>query len=317
MREHADFEACVAFQEEIWGEGFSERVPVAILKIASRLGGVVAAAWEPDGRTAGFVFGLTGVRDGELVHWSDMLAVRAELRGRGLGRRLKAYQRERLLERGVRTTLWTFDPLESRNAYLNLGKLGVVVREYLENMYGESGSPLHRGVGTDRFLACWEMASERAEARLAGRVDLPCWEDVEGLPVAFDVEDGDDPARVTPRVSVQSAEEAPSWRSRVPDAPSGAGLLVPIPADLRAVQAASLERAAAWREATRPVLAAALSRGWEVRELVRTPDRGISCYVLVRGKAPDIEAGGPEASGVDARGSERSGGPSGTAGEGA
>lgn len=295
LREHAEFEACVAFQEETWGEGFSERVPVAILKIASRLGGVVAAAWEPNGRMAGFVFGLTGVRDGELVHWSDMLAVRPELRDRGLGRRLKAYQRERLLEADVRTTLWTFDPLESRNAYLNLGKLGVVVREYLEDMYGESGSPLHRGVGTDRFLARWEMESERAEARIAGRVDLPRWEDVEALPVAFQVEDADDPARAAPGSAVRSRGEAPSWRTRVSDAPPGARLLVPIPADLRAVQAASLERAAAWREATRPVLATALSRGWEVRELVRTPERGVSCYLLVRrGEAEvDREAGDP------------------------
>lgn len=270
VREHADFEACVAFQEKIWGEGFSERVPVAILKIAARMGGVVAAAWEPDGRMAGFVFGLTGVRDGEPVHWSDMLAVRSDLRDRGLGRRLKAYQRERLLERGVRTMLWTFDPLESRNAYLNLGKLGAVVREYLENMYGESGSPLHRGVGTDRFLACWEMTSDRAASRVGDGVDPPRWEDVRDVPVAFEVEHRDDPARVTPR----APRGSPDLR--------GSRLLVPVPAELRAVQAANVERATAWREATRPVLSAALAEGWEVRELVRTPDAGVSCYLLVR-----------------------------------
>ena len=96
-----DYRACVELQEETWGDGFSERVSPAILKVSQILGGVAAGAFDADGRLDGFVFGMTGPRKGVVVHWSDMLAVRRHLRDSGLGRRLKAYQRQVLLERGV------------------------------------------------------------------------------------------------------------------------------------------------------------------------------------------------------------------------
>src|SRR4026209_2359545 len=88
----AEYEECVRIQDETWGAGFSERVPSAILKVAQYLGGVTAAALDgeaADARILGFVFGMTGIRDGHLVHWSDMLAVRPEARDHGIGRRLK------------------------------------------------------------------------------------------------------------------------------------------------------------------------------------------------------------------------------------
>ena len=154
-----EFRGCVALQEETWGHGFSERVAPAILKVAQILGGVSAGAYAADGSLAGFVFGMTGVRDGETVHWSDMLAVRRGIRDSGLGARLKAYQRQVLLDQGITTMFWTFDPLQSRNAYLNFAKLGIVVREYARDMYGQTDSPLHRGIGTNRFIALWLMES--------------------------------------------------------------------------------------------------------------------------------------------------------------
>ena len=91
------FRECVALQEATWGHGFSERVSPAILKIGQILGGVSSGAYDADNRLVAFVFGLTGLRDGEVVHWSDMLAVRPEVRDGGLGRRLKAYQRDQVL----------------------------------------------------------------------------------------------------------------------------------------------------------------------------------------------------------------------------
>src|SRR5689334_18372844 len=92
-----DYADCVALQEATWGEGFSERVPTAILRVSQMIGGVAAGAFDDTGRMAGFVFGLTGIRDGELVHWSDMLAVRKELRSQGIGEQLKQYQRDKVL----------------------------------------------------------------------------------------------------------------------------------------------------------------------------------------------------------------------------
>ena len=160
-----EYETCAEFQEEIWGRGFSEKVPPAILMIANRLGGLAAGAFTTDGTLEGFVFGLTGVIDGKLVHWSDMLGVRPGGRDSGLGTRLKGYQRAVLLEKGIREMRWTFDPLQGRNAHVNFAKLGIVSREYVESMYGDTDSPLHR-IGTDRLIATWEMDSPRVIERM-------------------------------------------------------------------------------------------------------------------------------------------------------
>ena len=171
----AEYEECVRIQDETWGAGFSERVPSAILKVAQYLGGVTAAAFDSEGadaRILGFVFGMTGVRDGQLVHWSDMLAVRPEARDHGIGRRLKLYQRSLVAELGVTQILWTFDPLVSRNAHLNLNALGARVTDYVPDMYGaDTGSTLHQGIGTDRFVVAWDVAGaagQRASGTASG-----------------------------------------------------------------------------------------------------------------------------------------------------
>ncbi len=154
-----DFEAAVRLQEATWGEGFAERVPTAILRIARDYGGVLAGAFEGD-TMVGFVFGLTGIVDGRPVHWSDMLAVRPAWRRQGIGVRLKGWQRDRLLALGVHEMRWSFDPLEAANARLNLNRLGAVGRWYVEDMYGASTSPLHAGVGTDRVIVSWALDRE-------------------------------------------------------------------------------------------------------------------------------------------------------------
>ncbi len=166
----AEREACVALQERVWGESFADRVPASVLMIALETGGIASGAFLA-GELVGFVFGITGLRDGRPTHWSDMLAVAPEHRGEGIGYRLKLHQRAQLLERGVETVRWTFDPLEARNAHINLRRLGAVAREYRRDAYGASDSPLHAGIGTDRLVAEWPIASARVAARLAGHVD--------------------------------------------------------------------------------------------------------------------------------------------------
>lgn len=266
-----ELEACVRLQEEVWGEGFSEAAPVSILKVSQRMGGVVGGAFDGDGELVGFVFGITGVVEGEPTHWSHMLAVRPGLRNGGLGRRLKAWQRERCRELGVRRMYWTFDPLESRNGWLNLGRLGVVVREYVENIYGLSDSPLHRGLGTDRFVALWLLDSQRVEERLHGRgPPPPTWDDVRGLPVSF---------AVTLEGGLARPGPARSGEPQARDA-----MLVPIPADIHGMKASDPELAFEWRTATRAALRPLLARGWEARELVRSP--ASLSYYLVRPPEP-------------------------------
>ena len=120
------------------------------------IGGVAAGAFDDSDRMVGFVFGLTGVRNNELVHWSDMLAVREELRGQGIGERLKQYQRDKVVALGVRSMLWTFDPLQAGNAHFNINHLGALPIEYVPDMYGNTGQrparhdahgPVHRALG--------------------------------------------------------------------------------------------------------------------------------------------------------------------------
>ena len=164
----AELQACVALQRRTWGEEFGEVVPASILKISQRLGGVAAGAFDPRAQLIGFVFGITGVERGEIVHWSDMLAVAPEARNRGVGRRLKEHQRSEVAKVGAKCIYWTFDPLVSRNAHLNLNVFGVRVSEYVDDMYGASSSPLHRGIGTDRLIVKWpvddgELATRRQE----------------------------------------------------------------------------------------------------------------------------------------------------------
>jgi predicted GNAT superfamily acetyltransferase len=264
-----ELRACVALQEETWGHGFSERVPTAILKVAQILGGVASGAFDDRGALVGFVFGMTGVRDGEVVHWSDMLAVRRGFRDTGLGAEMKAYQRRALLERGVTKMFWTFDPLQARNAYLNFSKLGIVVRQYVCDMYGETDSPLHQGIGTDRLIALWLMDSQRAERRTRGAERGPDAAVHAADPAALAEVD---PASALPRPGVP-VTGMDALRVRVA-----------IPADVSGVMAASMELALAWRQATRTVLTHYLDRGYEVRELLR--GSRTSDYLLMRERIP-------------------------------
>ncbi len=143
-----DFEACVELQRETWGRDFSSCVPAPVLMVAQKVGGVTAGAFDGDERLLGFVFGITGYSGGRPLHWSHMLAVREDARDTGLGVKLKLYQRELLLQQGVDTARWTFDPLVAKNAHINLNRLGAVVVEHVENMYGDSNSTLHARGGS-------------------------------------------------------------------------------------------------------------------------------------------------------------------------
>ena len=160
---HAEYQACVALQYETWGRDFRDAVPASILLVSQRLGGVAAGAFAGQ-RLVGFVFGITGVERGAIAHWSDMLAVRGDAQNMGVGRRLKEFQRRRCAEVGARVIYWTYDPLVARNAHLNFNVFGVHVTEYVPEMYGhETGSELHRGVGTDRYSPVRGLSPRRGD----------------------------------------------------------------------------------------------------------------------------------------------------------
>jgi predicted GNAT superfamily acetyltransferase len=162
----AEYAACVALQRDTWGSGFADVVPASILQVTQKVGGVTAGAFDKTGDLVGFVFGVTGVENGDLVHWSDMLAVRATARNHGIGRRLKEFQRQAVMRLGVKVIYWTFDPLVARNAHLNFNVFGTTAVKYVRDMYGQStGSDLHRGIGTDRLIVAWPV-DEKKQAEL-------------------------------------------------------------------------------------------------------------------------------------------------------
>ena len=157
LNSDADYEAAIDLQRQTWGTRFEDTVPSTILMISQKMSGVLVGAFDEDGRMLGFLYGLSGFRYGRRAHWSHMLAVAREARGRGLGRELKVFQRELLLPLGVETVYWTYDPLVARNANLNLNRLGALPVEYVVHMYGEDTGkrapqrtrhgPFRRGVG--------------------------------------------------------------------------------------------------------------------------------------------------------------------------
>jgi len=155
-----DFRDCVALQKEVWNFTDAELVPLRMFVVADKVGGQVMGAF--DGSTMiGFALSVPGTRSGHVYLHSHMLAVRKDHRNSGLGRRLKLMQREDALARGIELIEWTFDPLEIKNAYLNIEKLGAISRRYNINQYGITSSPLQGGLPSDRLIAEWWLKSKR------------------------------------------------------------------------------------------------------------------------------------------------------------
>jgi len=248
----------VAIQRLTWGNEFTEVVPATILQICQKVGGIAAGAFDAKGRMLGFVFGLTGIHHGRPIHWSHMLAVVPDARGLGLGKRLKLYQREVLLQAGVREVRWTFDPLVAQNANLNLNALGTEIERYVPEMYGgDTGSALHSGLGTDRLVALWMIADERVRRVLAGEMPLVPSELV-GAPI------------VNPGAKL---------RSRLPAVPA---VRIEVPADIQRVKTESPKAARAWRAATRRAFLWYFERGYRVVGFSPGDLQGRTCYLLSR-----------------------------------
>ncbi len=160
-RDRADFDACVLLQRAVWGLADIEITSALQLIATIHAGGMLHLAETPEGRAIGFAYACPGLR-GDAPHFhSDMLAVLPEYQKHGVGVRLKWAQRDESLRRGVSQIAWTYDPLQARNANLNLRRLGAEATEFLENFYGITTSSLHHGMPTDRLLVRWDLGSPR------------------------------------------------------------------------------------------------------------------------------------------------------------
>jgi predicted GNAT superfamily acetyltransferase len=165
--ELVQFDRCVALEEAIWGYDPADMIPRRMFLLASRIGGQVLGAYDGD-VLAGFAMALPGYRNGHAYLHSHMVGVLPQHRNRGIAKALKLAQRHDALARGIELIEWTFDPLEIKNAHLNIAKLGVIVRRYQPNFYGPSSSPLQGGLPTDRVYAEWWLRSRRVEQTLQG-----------------------------------------------------------------------------------------------------------------------------------------------------
>jgi predicted GNAT superfamily acetyltransferase len=163
LETHDEFRQCERIQRSVWGMlGVSREV----LQVTQKYGGVVLGAFV-GARMAGFLYAFLARRRGQLVHWSHMMAVERACRDCGLGFQMKLKHRALALEQGIKSIAWTYDPLQSRNAALNLRRLGAQVEEYLVDCYGHFPSRIERGLPSDRLVVNWRIATAAVARRLA------------------------------------------------------------------------------------------------------------------------------------------------------
>ena len=250
-----------ALEKSVWEFTDAEDVvPPSLLIVSIKRGGLLLGAFD-GAELVGFVYSMPGVKDGRLMHWSHMLGVMPAAQGTGVGLKLKLAQREHAMRAGVDVIEWTFDPLQALNAHLNFARLGVIVEEYEEDVYGRSTSPLHLGTPTDRFVAEWRLSAPHVERRIS-------------MPVASLIRD----SSVMSAVPVNRAQQKGEWLAPALltlDA-SDRRLLVEIPTDFTEMQRRMPELAMDWRLSTRSIFETYFPRGYRVVDffLAREARRG-------------------------------------------
>lgn len=262
-----EFRACVELQRATWGEDFEGCVPAMILELGQKVGGIVAGAFGEDGELLGFVYGFPAVEDGISYHWSHMLAVREEVRGYGLGRKLKIYQRRLLLERDVPAACWTFDPMVSRNAHLNLNRLGAEVVAYVPDMYPDDAGCELQVEHSDRLVAFWELEGSRAVRAIAGLPDRQA-ESHADAPVVLD----------DPREAAAAEDAETSF-------PMEPAVRIRVPEDVQALRAEDPDLARRWSEQVREAFLTYLPEGYRVQGFVGVDD-GAPAYLLLGEEIP-------------------------------
>ncbi len=277
----ADMLLVEELQRAVWVGDETEIVPAHMLLAVAHAGGVVLGAFDRD-RMVGMVFGFIGtdsasperVAMARLKHCSHMLAVHPQTRNRSIGFRLKQAQRAAIVRQGIRLATWTYDPLLSLNAHLNIRRLGAVCHTYLRDAYGPMRDGLNAGLASDRFEVEWWVTSKRVEARLEGRrapLDLAHFLDAGAQ-------------KLNP-----SGLRQDGWPEPPPEGerPESNLVLVEIPPDFQALKAADLGLARAWRDHSRPLFEDLFRRGYLVTDFIflRGETSPRAYYVLLQGES--------------------------------
>jgi predicted GNAT superfamily acetyltransferase len=263
-----DCRRVAALEREVWGYADAEDVvPAPVLIVSVKRGGILLGAFDADNVMKGFVYSMPAIKEGRPTQWSHMLGVTADVRSSGLGARLKLAQRQVAMQMGLELIEWTFDPLQALNAHLNFTRLGVVCDEYVENLYGESTSALHRGTPTDRFVVEWWLRKPHVErridpgSRLAVRAD-----DAASAPMANRT--GTAGSWCSPMTSDLSLDTPRLW--------------VEIPPSFTDMQQQAPELAREWRFKTREIFQAYFGRGYRAVDFELQRERGGGRYLLAR-----------------------------------
>jgi predicted GNAT superfamily acetyltransferase len=264
--------AVEGIQSLVWSSPDIEVVPKDMLLAVVHNGGLAIGAFVED-KLIGAVFGFPGfyrTPDGpRLKHHSHLLAVHPDWRSKGVGFALKRAQWQMVRKQGIDRITWTYDPLLSRNAHLNITRLGAVCNTYLRSEYGEMRDGLNIGLPSDRFQVDWWLNTKRVERRLGRRsrpaLTLEHYRTAEAALLAARTDQGALPCP--------------------PEGPHpliGALLLIEIPTDIQAIKAADLPLARDWRYYSREVFEEAFAAGYLVTDFVH--DEGHSYYVLTHGE---------------------------------
>jgi predicted GNAT superfamily acetyltransferase len=253
----------------VWSYADTEDVvPPAVLIVSIKRGGILLGAFDAAGEMKGFVYSIPALKDGRTIQWSHMLGVTPDARAGGLGLRLKLAQREQAISMGIDLIEWTYDPLQALNAHLNFTKLGVVVEEYEENIYGESSSPLHKATPTDRFVAEWRLTAPHVERRLSASAS----------PLMRD-------SALMSAVVVNPSKFAGEWLEPgdpALNADSARRLLVEIPTSFTDMQLRRPDLALEWRMRTRKIFQTYFARGFRAVDFFLARDAGRGQYLLAR-----------------------------------
>src|SRR5215510_12303689 len=165
-----DFKQCIELERAVWRDDDIGIMPIRLYLISKACNAPTIGAFDASGTLVGFVHTMIALMGPHAVYHSHLAAVLEDLRHSQIGFRMKLAQRERAIEAGVPLIFWTFDPLQSRNAHLNINKLGAIIRQYKENYYGEGVSTVFDSeVPSDRLIAEWWVSSDHVASVLEGR----------------------------------------------------------------------------------------------------------------------------------------------------
>jgi len=281
LRSVEDMERAEELQLLVWPGSEMEITPSHLLLAIAHNGGVVLGAFDGDA-LVGIVMGFLGtdpmsparVAMARLKHCSHLLGVHPQYRNRGIGYRLKLAQRQAVMQDGVRLITWTYDPLLSTNAHLNIRLLASICQVYLRNVYGKLRDELNLGIATDRFQVEWWITSSRVDSRVDNQrppLDLANYLSAGALKL--------NPSTLNEQNLLVPSDE---WF-----APDGNLLLVEIPPNYLHMKEQDIELARAWRLHSRGIFERVFADGYIVTDFVYLKDEKVprSYYVLSHGES--------------------------------